>query len=650
MSTPTFLYDLARDLWWTGVPRAHDLWRELDPFLWEAVQHNPVALLAEADLSLAPPSWLLSMRTLAEEREAALSGPGVSGGPRVAYFCMEFGIHESLPIFSGGLGMLAGDHVRSAGDLGLDFVAVGLFWGEGYFRQILHDGRQVAAYAHNQASRLPVEPVHRADGARLLVEVPCGTRNIQVQAWKVRVGRAILYLLDTDIEGALAEDRALSKRLYGGRSHDRIRQEVVLGIGGVRLLTALGVERDVYHMNEGHSAFLTLELWAAAIRRGLSFEAAWVDVRRRCVFTTHTPVDAGHDRFDWHIFDPVLGAWRHQTGLPIGSFMDRGRVRPGDVDEPLCMTVLGMRGSRATNAVSELHGEVTKKMWSSLRVAVTSITNGVHPTAWLAPETAALWDRHLPGWMDRFEDPAFWAAAEDIPAEALLDMQEARRARLVSDLRARLGRDVLDPRRLTIGFARRFAPYKRGDLLFSDPVRLEALLDRGLQVVFAGKAHPADVAGQDIAAAVVRWARSPRFRDQIVFVPDYDMAIGRLLTGCCDIWLNTPRRPHEASGTSGQKAALNGNLNLSILDGWWPEAWDGTNGWAIGEGEDRPDDGSEDHLDAMQLYQTLEEEVLPAFSDPASWARKMARAMRTCVPVFNTHRMVREYLQRLYTA
>jgi starch phosphorylase len=229
-------------------------------------------------------------------------------------------------------------------------------------------------------------------------------------------------------------------------------------------------------------------------------------------------------------------------------------------------------------------------------------------------------------------------------------MQEARRARLVSDLRARLGRDVLDPRRLTIGFARRFAPYKRGDLLFSDPVRLEALLDRGLQVVFAGKAHPADVAGQDIAAAVVRWARSPRFRDQIVFVPDYDMAIGRLLTGCCDIWLNTPRRPHEASGTSGQKAALNGNLNLSILDGWWPEAWDGTNGWAIGEGEDRPDDGSEDHLDALQLYQTLEEEVLPAFSDPASWARKMARAMRTCVPVFNTHRMVREYLQRLYTA
>jgi alpha-glucan phosphorylase-like protein len=643
------LHALSRDLAWASHPSAHELWRSADPFLWEALNHNPVALLAEIDVGKLPEAWHRQMATLARTLAADSTRPLLRDVPRVAYFCMEYGIHESLPIYSGGLGMLAGDHLRSASDLGLDLIAVGMFWREGYFRQSLHGGRQAAAYAPNDPANLAMEPVYKpGTQERLVLTVPNGTRLMAAQAWKVKVGRVTLYLLDTDVPGAPDEDRALTRRLYGGRNGDRIRQEVVLGIGGVRLLEALGIERDVFHMNEGHSAFLVFELWAQGLRLGKDPRAAFEAARQRCVFTTHTPVEAGHDRFDWHTADPVLGAWRHDLGLPLGSFMDRGRVRPSDVDEPLCMTVLGMRGSRAINAVSALHGEVTRQMWASLKMPIQAITNGVHPTAWLAPETEALWDRYLIGWRDHFEDADFWRRAEHIPTEALLATRDARRQRLVREVRRLVGRDVLDPHKVTIGFARRFAPYKRGNLLFRDPHRLEAILEAGFQVVFAGKAHPADAGGQAIIADVLRWSRKPRFRDQIVFVPDYDMHIGRLLTGCADIWLNNPRRPYEASGTSGQKAALNGNLNLSILDGWWPEAADGTNGWSIGAPTDRPDSEAFDGEDANALYEVLEQQVVPAAADPAGWARKMARAMSTCAPAFNTHRMVRDYLGQLY--
>jgi alpha-glucan phosphorylase-like protein len=648
MSLIDDLRDLARDLWWTTQPRAHALWPALDPALWEAVNHNPVALLAEADLVEVPPALVAQASALVADWRAMLATPGERPHPSIAYFCMEYGLHESLPIYSGGLGMLAGDHVRSASDLGLDFVAVGLMWHEGYFRQMVHDGRQVAAYAPNQAPRLAIEPALDAAGARARVRVPCGVSSIAIEAWKVTVGRVTLYLLDTDVPGNHPDHRALTQRLYGGREGERILQEVVLGMGGLRMLRALGIAPEVFHMNEGHAAFLCFELWAEGLARGVGIEQAWRDVIPQCVFTTHTPVPAGHDRFRWDEVDPVLGPWRHQLGLWPGALMDRGRIEPGNVDEPLCMTVLGIRGSRSSNGVSALHGEVSRKMWHELGLPITHVTNGVHAGAWLAPETEALWDTHLPGWRDHLADRGWWDRAESIPDADMLAHRRAKRARLVAEVRRRVGRDVLDPNLPTIGFARRFATYKRGDLVFRDPDRLAAILESGAQLVFAGKAHPADVPGQQVVANVLKFSRDPRFRDRVVFLPDYDMAIGRLLTGCCDVWLNNPRRPREASGTSGQKAAMNGNLNCSVLDGWWPEAYDGTNGWAVGEEREYVDLEAQDAADADHLYRLLEGPVAQTFADDATWATASRRAMATCAPVFNTHRMVDEYRTAIY--
>jgi alpha-glucan phosphorylase-like protein len=643
------LHDLTHDLWWTGRPEAHALWPALDPVLWESLQHNPLAMLREVGLTGATPAWRAAAADLVAAWRAALARPIRADLPRVAYLCMEYGLHESLPIYSGGLGMLAGDHLRSAADHGLPLVAVGVFWREGYFRQVLHDGRQAAAYCVNDPARLPLRRVRGADERPLKIEVPHGEGVLTLGAWEVPVGPVRLFLLDADIEPNTPAQRAVTARLYGGDPATRLMQEVALGLGAPRLLRALQLAPELYHMNEGHAAFVTLDGLAAGLEAGLSEAAAWAAVPAKHVFTTHTPVPAGHDRFGWDLIDPALGAWRAGLGLKPGAFMDRGRERPGDVDEPLCMTVLGMNGSRAINAVSALHGEVTREMWRKLPHKVQHITNGVHAGAWLAPETAALWDRWLPGWRDHLDgDLAFWSGAEQIPAEELLRARDARRARLVAEVRRRLGREVLDPKALTIGFARRFAPYKRGDLILRDPERLRALLDRGMQLVFAGKAHPADQPGQQILARILAVARGRSVRDQIVFLPDYDMATGRLLTSCCDVWLNTPQRPREASGTSGQKAALNGNLNLSILDGWWPEAHDGTNGWAIGEERSWDDTAAQDAADAESLYDQLCDEVIPAFADGARWARMSARAMATCAPRFNTHRMVADYARDLY--
>ena len=654
MTSPLYddLLALASDLWWAGQPRAIAFWSQLDPALWEDVNHSPVALLQELgpERVALNPAAKAEATFLLEAWRAHLATPRIAGAPSVAYFCMEYGLHECLPIYSGGLGMLAGDHLKSADAIGVPLVAVGLFWREGYFKQVVHDGQQSAAYGLNQPERLPIRKVVDADGAPVRVAVPCGHRNAYLEAWEVRIGHVRLFLLDADVDGNDAECRALTQSLYMAKDGARIRQEVLLGVGGVRLLRALSIEPDVYHMNEGHAAFLTLELWTTELARGTAYSDAWAQIRERCVFTTHTPVPAGHDRFFWGEVDAVLGPWRHRLGLHPGAFMDLGRVTPANVEEPLGMTVLGIRGSRAVNGVSALHGEVSRQMWSALDFPIGHITNGVHPGAWLAPETEALWDDHLPGWRENLEDAAWWQKAEDIDADAVLSTRDARRRRLVAALRRRLGQAVLDADRLTIGFARRFAPYKRADLLFADPDRLAAILDQGVQVIYAGKAHPADKNGQAIMANVLRQARDPRFRGQVVFVPDYDMEIGRLLTGCCDVWLNNPRRPREASGTSGQKAAMNGNLNLSVLDGWWPEGFDGDNGWAIGRGEEFTDAATQDASDADHLYETLETGVIPTFANPARWAAMSRHAMATCTPAFNTHRMVRDYLDQLYRA
>jgi glycogen phosphorylase len=646
------LLALSHDLWWTGQPDASDLWMDLDPDLWEQLNHNPVPMLRELGIEHASAEWLERASQLLGRWRVAQAAPPMAGSPSVAYFCMEFGLHECLPIYSGGLGILSGDHLRSAADLGVDLVAVGLFYNQGYFKQLMHDGRQVAAYATNRSDRLPVRPVLDAEGEPLMVEVPHGHHTYLARAFEVRIGRVRLFLLDSDMDQNPVGHRHLTQQLYGGDEHTRCAQEVLLGIGGVRLLRAMGMEPQVFHLNEGHSAFLCLELWAEHLKRGVPRDEAWEQVRAQCVFTTHTPVPAGHDRFAWPVINAALGGYRESLGLPQGSFMNKGRVDEGDIHEPLCMTVVALKGARQANGVSALHGVVSRKMWATLDPKTTApighITNGVHPTAWLAPETVSLFDRHLPGWREHLEDVAFWEAATRIPSADLLAMARSRRERLVMEVRRRLGRIVLETDALTIGFARRFAPYKRANLLLADAERLRALLDSGAQVVYAGKAHPADLHGQALIAEVQRWSLDPRFRRRLVFVPNYDAALGRLLTQGSDVWLNTPRRPREASGTSGQKAAINGNPNLSILDGWWPEAWDDTNGWAIGGDQEWAQVEEQDEFDANDLYRVLETQVLPSFQDGESWARRMGRSIATCMPVFNTHRMVRDYVEQLY--
>ncbi|MDP6932281.1 MAG: alpha-glucan family phosphorylase, partial [Myxococcota bacterium] len=491
-------------------------------------------------------------------------------------------------------------------------------------------------------------PVVDERGRRLLVRFPQGTTEASAQVWEARHGKVRLLLLDTDLPENPPQVRALCQKLYGGDNTNRLGQEILLGIGGPRLLAALELEPDVYHLNEGHASFVALELWARHMATGAPRQEAWEQVCDKVVFTTHTPVPAGHDRFHWDEINHQLQGYRQELDLDEGSFMRLGRTDPHDLDEPLCMTVLALHASRAANGVSELHGEVSRKMWNGTGVRIDHITNGVHPTAWLAPQLATLWDEHLPGWRNQLENPSFWEAAEQLPTPGLLRVRRELRGQLVDTARERLGCEVLDPDGLILGFARRFAPYKRAHLLFRDPDRLAALVGRGLQVVFAGKAHPRDGHGQDLLAQVVRWSRDRRFRDHIVFIPGYDAGLGRCLTQGADVWLNTPRRPREASGTSGQKAALNGNPNCSILDGWWPEAYDGDNGWAIGGEEADPDPHRQDAADAEALYRVLEDEVLPSFGDREGWARRMAHVMTTCVPHFNTHRMVREYVHKLY--
>lgn len=642
------LVTLAKDFWWTGDPWANDVWRELDPQLWEDLLHNPSAVLQEVDWGTVSDVWKAKAEKLLRRYEQFLQKPAVPS-PKIAYFCMEFGMHESFPIYSGGLGILAGDHIRSAGDLKLDFVGVGLFYKHGYFSQLIRGGRQAAGWPNYKDQVLPASLVMK-DGHPLLVEVLLGRERMQAQVWLVRVGGARLYLLDTDLPQNTEAQRELTSSLYGGGTRTRIAQEILLGIGGVRLMEALGEEIEVYHLNEGHAAFLIIELWIRGVQNGLSPEESWSAARERCVFTTHTPVPAGHDEFYWELVNEFLGAYREQVGFSPGSFMSTGREDVCDLSSPLSMTVLGLKGSRKANGVSKLHGEVSREMFANLGYPIGHITNGVHPTAWLAPELADVFDKYLKGWNDNWNNPAFWTKVSRIPYTVLWNTRRVLRSKLVDLARYILREDVLDPDKLTIGFARRFATYKRGALIFSDPERLERLLTKGVQLVFAGKAHPADRPGQEVLATVLRFARDPRFRGQVVFLPDYNAHIGRIMTQGCDVWLNNPRRPREASGTSGQKVALNGGLNFSSIDGWWPEAFDGTNGWGIGDSEDWADLKAQDDFDVESLYQTLEKEIIPTFKKKKEWVKMMRRALETCCPVYNTERMVMDYLEKVYIA
>lgn len=663
---------LAWNLWWSWDAEAAELWASIDPLRWELCHHNPVALLQDVEPQrleelAVDPTFLDRMNAvfdrfcayLAEPSWCAEAAPAVHRGG-VAYFSMEFGLHESLRLYSGGLGVLAGDHLRSASDMGVPLFGVSLLYRQGYFRQVIDEHFQLAAYPTAHYERLPVRPCLR-DGRFVEISVPMGTHEVHARVWRLDVGRTTLFLLDTDFEANNVHDRRLTHQLYGGDHAHRIRQEVLLGMGGVRALKALGIDVAAYHLNEGHCAFVGLQLMADELVRGRSLEDAILATRERCVFTTHTPVPAGHDRFDWNLVNRTLGPWRDALGLPRGTLMDLGRERPGDWDEPLCMTVLALRLSAASNGVSALHGRVSREMWRNIwperpvdEVPIGHITNGVHPVFWMAPAARELFDRRVPGWRTRTWDPEIWAAALNIPDEELWELRSTLRRALIDEIRRRTGKQ-LDPDALTIGFARRFAPYKRGDLIFSEPERLIALFEDGVpgQIVYAGKAHPRDELGQQILGQVVKWSHHRTFRDRVVFLEDYDITLGRLLTAGADVWLNNPRRPKEASGTSGQKVVLNGGLNASVLDGWWPEGYDGTNGFAIGEGREWDNEAEQDRFDAASLYQVLEQEIFPAWRDrdgglPRAWLQRVRRSIATCAPLFSSHRMVRDYTLDLY--
>ena len=672
---------LARNLWWCWDTEASALFESIDPVRWFACRRNPIAMLQDVEAArleaLAADSTFVHRVTDTLARlDAYLGADGwcKTGSPDVAeagvaYLCMEFGLHDSLRIYSGGLGVLAGDHLKSASDLGVPLVAVGLLYRRGYFRQVIDDGQQLAAYPNSDWSRLAAVRVLDANGVQVQVEIPIGAVTGKALVWRVAVGRIPLLLLDMDHAGNQPAERALTHHLYGGDQDTRIKQEMIVGVGGIRALRKLGCRTGVVHMNEGHCAFAALELIRENMATGASFDESVAWVRQRLAFTTHTPVPAGHDRFPYELVERVLGPWRKAQELPQGAQIDLGRVAPGDWNESLCMTVLALRTAGRANGVSELHGQVSREMWKGMwpdravaDVPIGHVTNGVHPLFWMAPEMRALFDAHLPGWREKTWDPAVWAGVEAIPDAELWSARRRVKQRMIDTIARRSGRH-LDPDVLTIGFARRFAPYKRGDLLFRDVERLIRLLEAGpVQIIYSGKAHPADGDGKKIISNVVKWASSGRFHDRIAFVEEYDIEIGQALTSGCDVWLNNPRRPQEASGTSGQKVLLNGGLNLSILDGWWAEGWDGTNGWAI-SAENVHNKGVEDGTvadvaaldaaDAESLYRLLENDVVPSWRDrpsglPSGWIHRVKRSIETGIPAFNTHRMVRDYVLEMY--
>ncbi len=690
------LWALARNMWWSWDASAMSLFQDLDPTRWEELGRNPVALLSEMSLDalderigdLALEHRINhTFRRLQEYRERSATWGDTHAGilhrQPVAYFSAEFGIHESLPIYSGGLGVLAGDHIKSASDLGVPLVGVGLFYGQGYFRQRLDtSGWQQEDYAEVDLDRLPLEPAVGSDGEPIAPEIATRDGSLRARVWQAAVGRRTLLLLDSDVDGNTPEDRALTARLYGGDVRVRIRQELLLGIGGLKALYALGLVPGVFHLNEGHSAFAVLEAMRRCVEReGADFETAIRRVAQRTVFTTHTPVPAGHDRFPADLIEEHLGPLREALGIPHERLMGLGRVNPDDAGEPFCMTVLGLRAARRANAVSSLHGDVTRHMWCGLwgdgpeeDVPIGHITNGIHVPSWLAPQMQQLHDRRFRpegAREDALQDMA--AEVERVSDGALWETHVALKIRLLDSVRRRVLREAarrgepavvleqlshaLSQDALTIGFARRVATYKRAALFLRDPERLASLVNdpqRPIQFVIAGKAHPRDEPAKGVLQQIHELSRDARFLGKLVFLEDYDISLGRQLVQGVDVWLNNPRRPQEASGTSGQKVLLNGGLNLSVLDGWWAEAYDGTNGFAIGSGEAHTSAEAQDERDFEELLRVLSDEVVPLYYDrdpdgvPRGWTARMKRAIHTLGWRFNADRMVMDYVRHCY--
>jgi starch phosphorylase len=690
------LWSLARNLWWSWDHDSVALFRELEPVRWRQLNHNPLALLGEMPLTEMERragelvlhgrinyDYRRQREYLQADRTWGATHAGVLRPRPVAYFSAEFGLHESVPIYSGGLGVLAGDHIKSASDLDIPLVGIGLFYGQGYFRQWLdREGWQHEEYLQTDVTEMPMEPAIGANGLPVTVRIDTRTGFLQAKVWRMKVGRCDLFLLDSNVEGNAPEDRELTSRLYGGDGRVRIRQEILLGVGGHRALRAMGVTPGVLHMNEGHSGFAVLEAIRSRMEEeGVDFDAAVPRVSREVVFTTHTPVPAGHDRFDGGLIEEHLGPLRERLGLSHERFMALGRENPHNPHEPFCMTVLGLKMARRANAVSSLHGEVSRAMWTGLypgkaenQVPIGHITNGVHVPTWLAPQMFRLYDRHLgPDWHEHSGEARIWEGIENIDDGELWETHLALKSRLLDFVRNRLVdqakrreeppeslqrlRRVLSPDALTIGFARRFATYKRANLVLADIEKLAQMVNdpkRPVQFVFAGKAHPHDEPGKRVLQQIAGLMRDRQFADRFVFVENYDINVGRFLVQGVDVWLNNPRRPLEASGTSGQKVVLNGGLNLSVLDGWWAEAYDGLNGFGIGTGRTHSNMDVHDARDGEDLQRVLRDEVIPLFYQrdrdglPRGWIKRMKRTIRTLGWRFNANRMVMDYTLKCY--
>jgi glycogen phosphorylase len=690
------LWALARNLWWSWDHDSTSLFNAFDPKRWRELNRNPIALLNEMPLAVMERrarelvlhsrinyAYRRLQEYLQDDRTWGSIHAGVLRPRPVAYFSAEFGLHESLPVYSGGLGVLAGDHIKSASDLDIPLLGIGLFYGQGYFLQRLDPyGWQREEYLSTDISQLPMEGLIGANGERVRVEIETRGGPIRARVWRLKVGRCDLLLIDSDVEGNTPEDRELTSRLYGGDRRVRIRQELLLGVGGYRAMRALGITPGVLHLNEGHSAFAVLEAIRESMQdEGLSFEQASRDVARQVVFTTHTPVPAGHDRFHAALIEEHLGPLRESIGLSHDRLMALGRENPGNPYEEFCMTVLGLKLSRRANAVSALHGEVSRAMWTGLfpgssedAVPIGHITNGVHVPSWLAPQMFRLYDRHLGSdWPRHSSEPGTWEGIEALDDGELWETHLNLKTRLVEFVRARVqeqaarrneppedierGGQVLSPDALTLGFARRFATYKRAGMILQNLERLASLVNdpkRPVQFVFAGKAHPHDDPGKRMLQQIAELMRNSQFADRFVFVEDYDINVARYLVQGVDVWLNNPRRPLEASGTSGQKVVLNGGLNLSILDGWWAEAYDGLNGFAIGTGRTHSNVDLHDARDGEDLYRVLSQQVIPLYYDrdhdglPRGWIKRMKRAIRTLGWRFNADRMVRDYTLHCY--
>ncbi len=689
------LWALARNLWWSWDQECVSLFLDLDPARWRQLNHNPISLLGEIPLAGIERrarelvlhgrinySYRRQQEYLQADHTWGASYAGVLRPRPVAYFSAEFGLHESFPIYSGGLGVLAGDHIKSASDLGIPLVGIGLFYGQGYFLPRLdRNGWQQEDYLPTDVNQQPMEPAIGTNGELVTVQIDTWSGSIRAKVWRVKVGRCDLLLLDSDVDGNAPKDRELTSQLYGGDAQTRIRQELLLGVGGFRALKAMGITPSVVHMNEGHSGFAVLEAIRTRMEdEGLGFDQAVPRVCRQVVFTTHTPVPAGHDRFNSQLIEEHLGPLREQLGLSHESLMGLGRETPGNEYEEFCMTVLGLKLSRRANAVSALHGEVSRAMWTGLypgkpeeAVPIGHITNGVHVPTWLAPQMFRLYDRHLgSGWHEHGAEARIWEGIEDVDDGELWETHLSLKARLLEFVRRRavekaerlaesledlrrFGR-VLSPDALTVGFARRFATYKRANLILADIEMLASMVNdpkRPVQFVFAGKAHPHDEPGKQVLQ-LAELMRDPQFADKFVFVEDYDINVGRHFVQGVDVWLNNPRRPLEASGTSGMKVVLNGGLNLSVLDGWWAEAYDGLNGFAIGAGRTHSNMDVHDTRDGEDLYRTLREEVIPLYYQrdrdglPRGWIKRMKRTIRTLGWRFNADRMVMDYILKCY--